>query len=281
MREGNIMNNTLSKLKEGFLSNFALKMIAIITMVIDHIGSIVMDGVIAPYKTNGFLYITNEMPLYVKYMPLIKNILSSIGDVAFPIFCFLITEGFIHTKSREKYMLRLGIFALISEIPFNYVHYEKIFNFDLQNVLFTLLIGVCTLYLIDLITKHSDKIISTAKTNQRKKEQICKIILIVMTVIFGMIISLLLRSEYVFLGILAMVLMYLLRNHKILRAIIGVLPLIIASPYVLFAIIPMLLYNGTRGRKVKYLFYIFYPAHLIILKIIAIVIESIVASNMI
>ena len=80
------------------MSAFVLKIIAIITMFIDHIGYIFSNG-----KISYFNYI---------------------GRLAFPIFAFQISEGYLHTKNLKKYFLRLFLFALISQIPF--MLYEKI-----------------------------------------------------------------------------------------------------------------------------------------------------------
>ena len=88
----------------------SLKLIAVITMLIDHFGATVMSQAILKLpavKADADLY-HNMLILY--------RLIRYIGRV-FPIYCFLLVEGFIHTHSKLKYLLRLGIFVLISEIP--------------------------------------------------------------------------------------------------------------------------------------------------------------------
>ncbi|MDR1766514.1 MAG: conjugal transfer protein TraX [Lachnospiraceae bacterium] len=113
-------------MKRG-LSGFALKMIAIVTMLIDHIGYV--SVFVFPYRLgNGEYYF--------------YHIARTIGRVSFPLFCFLLVEGAIHTSSRIKYAWRLLVFALISEIPYNLAFYRRISDWTMQNVFLTLLIGL-------------------------------------------------------------------------------------------------------------------------------------------
>ena len=105
------------------LSNFDLKLIAIITMTIDHIGII--------FGT----------PFY--------NFLRAIGRLSFPIFAFLLTEGYVHTKSFSKYFLRLLILAIISEVVYDYVFFNSFFYLDSNNIFFTLTLGLLTILLLD------------------------------------------------------------------------------------------------------------------------------------
>ena len=89
------------------------------TMLIDHVGAVLL-------------------PQY--------PILRIIGRIAFPIFCFLLVEGFMHTHDVIRYMTRIGLFALISEIPFDLLFYGRILDGTHQNVFFTLFIGLVMLY---------------------------------------------------------------------------------------------------------------------------------------
>ncbi len=123
-------------------------------MIIDHIGSIIFSfrGIIKPYlNEDGLFFITDDMLFLIRNAMQIKNICNIIGYIAFPIFAFLIVQGFLHTRSKEKYMLRLGIFALISEIPFDIAHFQTTMCFKLQNVMFTLLIVFVTIYFLEKI----------------------------------------------------------------------------------------------------------------------------------
>ena len=127
--------------KKG-ISGSTLKMIAIVTMVIDHIGAAVLarllmvNGLGELDQTNAdaiMLWLSANGALYWTY-----TIMRMIGRVAFPIFCFLLVEGFLHTHDVKKYAMRLGLFALISEIPFDLAFSSKILEFNYQNVFFTL-----------------------------------------------------------------------------------------------------------------------------------------------
>lgn len=85
------------------MPSIALKLVAIITMFIDHLAAGLGD--------NASPVITGEA----------YSVMRGIGRTAFPLFCFMITEGFIHTRSRLKYFKRLAIFCLVSEFPFDYI----------------------------------------------------------------------------------------------------------------------------------------------------------------
>ncbi|MBO4898744.1 MAG: hypothetical protein J5509_00480 [Lachnospiraceae bacterium] len=130
-------------IKKG-LTGQALKVIAVISMIIDHIGYAIlnrMPGVNDPGKLISVIYM----------------ILRTIGRPAFPIFCFLLVEGFLHTRSVGKYAIRLFIFALISEIPFDLAFYGKPISNNHQNVYFTLLIGVLVLWAFKKISSLDEK----------------------------------------------------------------------------------------------------------------------------
>lgn len=242
--------------KTKLLDGFMLKRIAIISMLVDHFGSIIMDGVLSPYTVNGCISFTEDMPYIVLQAFSIKNICEIIGSIAFPLFCFLLAEGFLKTRNRLKYGTRVGIFALVSEIPFNLAHYQSLFEPKLQNVMFTLSIAIFTLILISKIEeKYRDK-------------KITRWSLVTLATIIGMAVAFLLRGEYVFLGVLAVVLFYLLRANEYTR-LLGACPLLIVSPWILLSLIPIYLYNGQRGRGYKYFFYVFYPTHFIVFAVIA------------
>lgn len=249
------MENAFIKKGTG-LTGFALKRIAVVSMLIDHFGGVVMDGVIAPYRTNGSIFFTADMPFMVRYAFAIRAVCNTIGYIAFPLFCFLLVEGFLHTRDRVKYGLRMGLFALLSEIPYNIAHYQTLFCFRLQNVMFTLCVGIFTLIAISG---------AEGRFADRKGARILCTALITA---IGMAAAYLLRSEYVFLGVLAICLLYLLHDKGWLR-LLGFAPLLVVSPWILLALLPVLFYNGQRGKGAKYFFYIFYPAHLLAFAAIA------------
>ena len=105
-----------------------LKVLAMVTMIIDHVGSHLVDRSIIIFETE-----TYTLTLY--------RLMRDIGRLAFPLFCFLLIEGYLHTRSKVRYGVSLGVMALISEIPFDLEHYNKLFDLHGQNIFFTLLLG--------------------------------------------------------------------------------------------------------------------------------------------
>lgn len=144
-------NFSLSKkqLLPPVLTSGALKWIALITMFIDHIGAIILEkGAISAYNQglpSAFSYDTSV------FLSKLDFFIRQIGRISFPIFCFLLVEGFYHTSNRKKYALRLFLFACISEIPFDLCFRGKILEFSYQNVMFTLLIGFLTMWAIEIL----------------------------------------------------------------------------------------------------------------------------------
>ena len=206
------------------LTSYQLKWIAVITMVIDHIGAVLFPG---------------------------ELILRIIGRLSFPIFCFLLTEGFCHTHNRKAYMQRLGVFALVSEIPYDLTFHGRLLELERQNIFFTLLVGVILLHLLE---SGGQWLLQAAK------------------VLFMMWIAEVFKVDYGYEGILLIGIFYLLREHLWLKAAGGVLWNFLwenrLQAFGGFAVLPILLYNGERGRKMKYFFYVFYPAHLLALHVI-------------
>lgn len=247
------------------MDSFTLKMIAIIAMLIDHIGAIFIPEGDPKYQM-----------LYLAF--------RSIGRLAFPIFCFLIVEGFYHTRDVKKYLTRLGIFALISEIPFDLAFYHYHFHTDVttdlgnfisgtslkfisnifssQNVFITLFLGLLMIYVMDNVDKkYEGKIFELNLYNALITLGFCAI-------------AILFRSDYSFLGILLIAAFYLFRGSKSLCGfsiflILGFLTgNFFFGIFATLAIIFIIFYNGKKGKDAKYLFYIFYPAHLFLLYLI-------------
>ena len=121
-------------------SGTALKTIACITMLVDHIGaSCIEAGLLLPELETGEVSggAWNQISLYQ-----LDRVLRFTGRLAFPIFCFLLVEGFVHTHDVKKYVRRLFLFALISEVPFDLAFFRTPFALDHQNVYWTLALGV-------------------------------------------------------------------------------------------------------------------------------------------
>ena len=223
--------------KYKILSGSALKMIAVITMLIDHIGGTLLSqyppAVQVWWKFGG-----EQISLYW--------IFRTIGRTAFPIYCFLLTEGYIHTHDRKKYGLNLLIFAFISEIPWNLEHAGTM-TYDKQNVFFTLFLGYLAICIYESKWKFSIK-------------TLCMVLLVFVT--------LLLHTDYGVRGIALILVMHAIHQETVMQGIIscGILTSTWKS---LFAFIPITMYNGKRGfiqgKFAKYCFYAFYPVHMLIL----------------
>ena len=231
------------------MTSFGLKIIAIISMVIDHLGDAWFG------RTTG---------------------MNLIGRLSFPIFAFQISEGYIHTKNLKKYFLRLFIFALISQIPFMLFRSTFTTGFSL-NIFFTLFFGLFTIFLYDKFTNTSFTFTKSKKIYIFFKYffAICCFLLI------GLLAEVA-KFDYGFFGIFIIFLFYVFRNKKVFMYISFIIASIIRYGlmiytngyhylYILltiFTILPLLfinIYNGKQGRKVKYFIYAFYPIHLLIL----------------
>ena len=224
------------------ISGSWLKLIACVSMLIDHTASHVfrwMDWAYYVFFQIGHREIT---PFFIMR--------SVIGRWAFPIFAFLIVEGFLHTHDRKKYGMNLFLFALISEIPYNLVHANKFFYHG-QNIFFTLFLGYLGLCVIE---RYKDDFRNLAKY---------------LVPLF--LLSIVLLADYGCAGFGFILMLYLLRNNKLLMSIVGTgaLPSTIFSG---MAFIPIWFYNGergfVRGKVWKYAFYAFYPVHLLILYLV-------------
>ena len=228
----------LSKLPHTRISGSALKLLAVISMLVDHVGMFVCRG------NETFLQVictigSREITPYF--------LMRVFGRLAFPIFAFLIVEGFIYTRNRFKYGRNLLLFALLSEIPWNLIHNGN-WHYPSQNVFFTLFLGYMGLYCLTYF-----------KTNTIKQA-------VSLVALLG--ISFVLRADYSYRGFAFILMLYTLRNQLLLKSVIGCCMLPGAwMPGLAF--IPICLYNGKRGfirgPIWKFCFYAFYPAHLMLL----------------
>lgn len=219
------------------MTGYWLKVIAMVTMLIDHGTAILVPG-------NSSFYIIGR----------------SIGRLAFPIFCFLLVEGFLHTSNVKKYLLRLGIFALISEIPFDLAFNHTLFELGHQNIFFTLLIGLLVL-------------IGVRYVDEKHKGKGSYVFLNAGIIIGGCLLALILATDYYFAGVLMILSFYQFRHNKVLltAALVIIYNFALGGIQILavFAMIPILFYNGQRGTKInKYVFYSFYPVHILTLYLI-------------
>lgn len=135
--------------KKREISGSTLKLTAVAAMLIDHIAAVIL---VRQIMDSGYLtalyggatayeeWMRNNGTLYQVYM-----VMRTLGRLGFPIFCFLLVEGFQKTRSVKKYGLRLGLFALISEVPFNLAFTGEVTASGYQNVFLTLFLGLFAL----------------------------------------------------------------------------------------------------------------------------------------
>jgi hypothetical protein len=205
-----------------------LKTVALATMIIDHYGAIFQNGV---------------------------NIYRIIGRIAFPVYCFLLVEGYFHTREVKKYGKRLLLFAVISEIPFDLAFYGKV-GFAHQNIFFTLFIGLAAIYFIE---------------NKEGKYSFNNSIVIAAAGILAMVLSV----DYNIMGVIYILSFYFTRNfprNKQILYMAGIMLFtnLMSSPLQQFSLLALPLiyfYNGELGQKNKFLqimFYAAYPLHLLL-----------------
>ena len=213
------------------LSGSALKIIAVVSMVIDHYAYYLMDGNTMAYE-----------------------VMRCFGRIAFPVFAFLVAEGFAHTRNRMRYFLSLLLFAVISEVPWYLLNGAD----GTHNVMFTLALGVAALAVFERLQKHGALAIAA-------------ILLVALSAeISGL--------DYGWHGIVEILVFHLFRSKKYCQST-RLLQLAFAFPFMshygiigaLLACFIIFLYNGTRGiihgKVAKYGFYAIYPVHLIIIKL--------------
>lgn len=233
------------------MSSFALRMIAIVTMLIDHIG----------------LVFHHEMPDWLFW------VMRGTGRLAMPIFCFLIAEGLLHTRDVRKYLSRLLIFGVVSELPFDLMLNGRtmmadgtLFDFAQQNVMFTLFLGLLGIMLFDTFAARNQRLAALA------------------AIVAAGVAAQLLNTDYGMFGVYYVFVFYFFRGQRGQQTVffaLGLAAMILsqimggASPEAaaiqmcaIAALIPISHGNGRRGpggKAMRFGFYAFYPAHMLLL----------------
>lgn len=205
--------------------------------------------------------------------------LTDIGRLAFPIFAFMTVEGYFHTRNLKKYVLRLFVFALISEIPFNLMLGSRIFYPIHQNVLWTFLLGIAMI-----------------RWNEKAKNAPVwrRILRAASSAAVGFLVGTVTMVDYFGAGVLMVLTFYFLRGRKwwqfagqlialyyinteILSGfsyqweLFGRTVWVVRQSFAVLALIPIWLYRGRQGHHSKafrWLCYGFYPAHMLLLALI-------------
>ena len=232
------------------LSGTALQVVAVLSMTADHIGAVIMRD-----RQIAWATVLRDMPVLFA--------LRAIGRAAFPVFAFLLAQGMLHTHSRKRFILRLALFALLSELPFDLAFYGVVFYPYHQNIFFTLCFGAICIALVDYGSKKFG----------------------VVVVGIMALIAQLLRTDYAALGVLTILMFWLFGQRG--RWGIAVVLLIFAGSCLMYGqwiylfcllSLPLLsCYNGMRGGPTgqvgaiirKWGFYFYYPAHLLLLAVLA------------
>ena len=235
------------------ISSMTLHILAMVFMLCDHLWATVVPG---------------------------NDWLTDIGRIAFPIFAFMIVEGYFHTRSLKKYVGRLLVFAFISEIPFNLVMGSSLFYPLHQNVLWTFLIAVFLVWLNEL-AKKKDKLW-------------LRIITCIGTLCLAFVLGLVAFVDYHYAGVLTVLVFYFFRGRKwwhfvgqlvclyylnveVLSGfyyeieVFGQTVNVVRQAFALLALLPIWLYRGKQGpynKVIKYVYYGFYPVHLLVLAVV-------------
>lgn len=218
------------------VTRFHLKIIAIVTMFIDHLAAVFYP----------VLYSENDFMLSDYYM-----LMRNIGRIAFPIFLFLFVVGYYQTKNRKIILRNLFIFALISEIPFLLAFKEP----SHHNVMWTFLIIGISLSIWDYFKKFHPFIIYLSWL----------LLALVTSFVAGFC-----GVDYEFIAVIMAYLIALFPHSQLLAAITvfvgGIVQNNLMYAFASFSCIFILLVNLKKeSPRLKYFFYIFYPAHLIVL----------------
>ena len=230
-------------------TSFSLHIMAMLFMLCDHLWGTIITG---------------------------NDWLTCIGRLTFPIYAFMIVEGYFHTKNLKKYVLRLFLFAVISEIPFNLAMGSSLFFPIHQNVLWSFLISIGFIH-------WNEKV---------KEKQLWKRILVgLATICIGYLVGIITFVDYYNAGIFTVLVFYFFRgkkwwcylgqficlwyiNFEMLGGlsyeidIFGQTHFIARQGLALLALIPIWLYKGKQGyhsKPLQYFYYVFYPLHLLIL----------------
>lgn len=235
-----------------------MKIIAVCFMVVDHFGQIVLKNGIILHATRAMI----SDRVFSRLMSAV-DICHILGRISFPIFCFLLVEGFLYTHSRRDYFRNLGLFAILSEPIYDLACSGKVFSLAQQNVLYTLLLGLAVIAVIEKYDRN--------------------IMVIVCVILAGAMLAYLGAFDGGYYGIALISVFYLLYDKPGWKYLCSVLVMYLAGldftlgglidPYFLTAVCSLILisgYNGRRGMKMKYFFYLFYPGHLLILWMISV-----------
>ena len=206
--------------------------------------------------------------------------LTCVGRIAFPIFAFMAVEGYFHTHNLKKYLLRMLIFAVISEVPFDLMYGGTWFYPVHQNVIWTLMMGLAGIHLMETVRK--------------KKRTFVYILVSAIVVILGGLLGTLSMVDYYGIGVLTVFIFYFFRGRKwwcllgqmlalywvnveLLGGLMYPIRLfgmefeLCQQGLALLALLPIWLYRGRQGyhsKPFQYFCYAFYPMHMLVIVLV-------------
>lgn len=251
--------------KRYSISSAFLKHIAYLSMFIDHFFAVVF------WAYWEWLLVSGASVDAAGAAGTVYSMGRAVGRLAFILFAFMASEGFQHTHSRNQYLLRLLVFAVVSEIPFDLAIKGEVFTMDGQNVYWTLFLGVAALCLLEKLRG--------------------RLLLQFLSVALCCIAAFLLDTDYMFMGVCLIVVFYLCRKSFWCQFAAGTVTIYVGMVliyavnywgrgihwslylqasttelYGLFAFLLIYFYNGKKGRQLpKAFYYWFYPLHLLLL----------------
>lgn len=224
----------------------AYKRIAMLSMLVDHVAAVVLKG----YMAVGLRSFSEDR--LARWWRIYEG-MRFLGRMAFPLFVFCLVEGFFHTRSRERYAARLLLLACLSEIPFDLSLYGSVITWQKQNVMFTLLFCLLTLWGME------------AANRLQKGYPLATIGLQALAVALGAGIAFWFRCDYSYKGILLAVIFYLFHGYRWAAAAGGYAVNMWweVNSFPAFLLLPF--YSGKKGKKSGHGLYLFYPVHLLLL----------------
>ena len=249
-----------------------MKYLAVVVMLLDHVTYAFLERM---YGANGYPVMFSFSGGY-----LLDRVGRAIGRQSFPIFCFFLVEGFLHTRSRIKYFLRLAVFAILSQFPFQICLFPRAKELH-ANVICTLCIGFLAIWVIHEMWK----ICSWNKKGEKEEveesaqgpggiyaQPVLRMTLFPIAGVSATAgfcrLATVLRTDYGMGGVILIVILYCLRRYRITSLFISWVWMTWYNRYELYAAPAFMLlacYNGQRGKQHKYFFYFFYPAHLFLI----------------
>ena len=258
------MNSFILKLYKNGITSSTLKIIAALSMFLDHFGGFLLERMIIAHNlnvstANAFIASLLQDSDFITSIYHLDLVLRYIGRISFLIYAFLIVEGFLHTHNLKIYIISLFLFSLISEIPFSLAGSGKLFYWNHQNVFLTLCIGLIVIACFHKIEQHNWSSI---------QQFLAKGIVLGA----GCLLAYGIKCDYDAFGVALIALLYEFRFYRNFGVFAGGMLLTASDTFEitsLFAILPISLYNGERGLRLKYVFYALYPVHIILFYFIA------------